>query len=301
MAQLLMPKATAVWLVDNTTLTFEQIAAFCDLHILEVQAIADGEVAPGMQGLDPTANGQLLQEELDRCVADETARLEIAKPTVPLPKARQKGARYTPISKRQDRPDAIAWLLRSYPELSDAQISRLIGTTKPTINAVRDRTHRNIANIKPQSPVYLGLCSAADLEKMVAVARARTGTVRAPATPLPPTGAPEEVTSMSPIAAAPAAPEPLPPMPAAAPPAPAAPPEPDVEVSPFAAAAALFNKPAPEPEAAPEEKAEEAQPATPDAPAVGRPTAAPPAAAPTGERPAAIPPADLMGGSKPDD
>jgi hypothetical protein len=147
MAQPLMPKATAVWLVDNTALTFDQISEFCGLHALEVQAIADGEVAPGMQGLDPTSNGQLTKEEVARCEADPSAQLEISKPTVPLPKARQKGARYTPISKRQDRPDAIAWLLRTYPEVSDAQISRLIGTTKPTINSVRDKTHRNMPNI----------------------------------------------------------------------------------------------------------------------------------------------------------
>jgi len=174
-----MPKATAVWLVDNTTLTFDQIAAYCELHSLEVQAIADGEVAPGMHGLDPLANGQLTNEEIARCEKDATAQLEMAKPNVPLPKVRQKGARYTPISKRQDRPDAIAWLLRNYPELSDAQISRMIGTTKPTINAVRDKTHHNSPNIKPQSPVYLGLCMPDDLEKTVAIARARAGTSRA--------------------------------------------------------------------------------------------------------------------------
>jgi len=210
MAQPLMPKATAVWLVDNTALTFDQISDFCGLHSLEVQAIADGEVAPGMQGLDPTLNGQVTKEEITRCEGDPAARLEMSKPSVSLPKARQKGARYTPISKRQDRPDAIAWLLRTHPELSDAQISRLIGTTKPTINAVRDKTHRNTANITPQSPVYLGLCSGADLEKMVAVARARAGTTRAkdagaedtaaaPETPV----APEPVTAP----AAPSAPE----------------------------------------------------------------------------------------------
>lgn len=191
MAQPLMPKATAVWLVDNTALTFDQIADFCGLHNLEVQAIADGEVAPGMQGLDPTANGQLEKEEIARCEADPVGRMEMAKPTVPLPKVRQKGARYTPISKRQDRPDAIAWLLRSYPELSDAQISRLIGTTKPTINAIRDKTHRNSATIKPQSPVYLGLCAAPDLEKMITIARARAGTTHTPTQPLPPIAATE--------------------------------------------------------------------------------------------------------------
>ena len=179
MAQPLMPKATAVWLVDNTALTFDQISSFCGLHTLEVQAIADGEVATGMQGLDPTLNGQLSKEEIIRCEADPAARMGMSKPSVPLPKVRQKGARYTPISKRQDRPDAIAWLLKTHPELSDAQISRLIGTTKPTINAVRDKTHHNTPNLTPQSPVFLGLCSGADLEKMVAVARARTGTSRA--------------------------------------------------------------------------------------------------------------------------
>ena len=217
MAELLMPKATAVWLVDNTALTFEQIATFCGLHVLEVQAIADGEVAPGMQGLDPMANGQLAQSEIERCVADPSLQLEAAKPTVPLPKARQKGARYTPISKRQDRPDAIAWLLRTYPELSDAQICRLIGTTKPTINSVRERTHRNMANIKPQSPIYLGLCSAEDLEKFVMIARARAGTDRAPAAP----AEPGSIAATPPEAVAPAmapAPEPAPAEPEPTPP-----------------------------------------------------------------------------------
>ena len=186
MAQPLMPKATAIWLVENTSLTFDQIADYCNLHILEVQAIADGEVAPGMQGLDPTANGQLRKEEITRCETDEASRMEMAIPTIPLPKARQKGARYTPISKRQDRPDAISWLLRSYPELSDAQIGRLIGTTKPTINAIRDKTHRNSSTIKPQSPVYLGLCMAQDLEDMITAARSRVGGSRTLTEPLPP-------------------------------------------------------------------------------------------------------------------
>ena len=170
-----MPKATAVWLVENTALTFEQISAFCGLHDLEVQAIADGEVATGMQGLDPIAGGELTQEELDRCVADPDSRMEMAKPNIPLPKARTKGARYTPLSKRQDRPDAIAWLVRNQPEFSDSQISKLIGTTKTTINAIRERSHWNMSNIKPQNPVNLGLCSSDDLEKAVALARARAG------------------------------------------------------------------------------------------------------------------------------
>jgi len=168
-----MPKATAVWLVENTALTFDQIAEFCNLHALEVQAIADGEVGTGIQGLDPVANGELTQEEIDRCVKDPNARLAQAKTRNPQPRSKPKGARYTPVSKRQDRPDAIAWLLKTYPELGDAQISRLIGTTKPTINAVRDKSHWNAQNIKPQNPVGLGLCSAQDLEMAVIRARKR--------------------------------------------------------------------------------------------------------------------------------
>ena len=173
MAAPLMPKATAVWLVENTALTFEQIAEFCQLHPLEVQAIADGEVGVGIQGLDPIVNGELTQEEIDRCVNDPNGKLVQAKTRNPQPRAKPKGARYTPVSKRQDRPDAIAWLLKNYPELGDAQISRLIGTTKPTINSVRDKTHWNAQNIKPQNPVGLGLCSAQDLENAVVRARKR--------------------------------------------------------------------------------------------------------------------------------
>ena len=167
MAHPLMPKATAVWLIDNTMLSFEQIAAFCGLHDLEVQALADGEVAPGMQGLDPIARGELTQDEINRCQDDPTGRLEIAKATTPLPKARSKGARYTPVSKRGDRPNAIAWLVRYHPELTDAQVSKLVGTTKQTIAAVRDRTHWNISNITPQDPVTLGLSSQVDLDGAV--------------------------------------------------------------------------------------------------------------------------------------
>lgn len=177
MAHPLMPKATAVWLVENTALTFEQIADFCGLHVLEVRAIADGEVAV-MQGLDPVTAGELTREEIDRCSADPAARLNPA----PLVSAEMQaktagGARYTPVSKRQDRPDAIAWILKNYPEISDAQVSRLIGTTKATIQAVRDKSHWNAPNIKPRNPVSLGLCSEGELEKTIAVARARAGTV----------------------------------------------------------------------------------------------------------------------------
>ena len=140
MAAPLMPKATAVWLVENTSLTFEQIADFCELHPLEIQAIADGEVANQMQGLDPVANGQTTAEEIERCQADPEARLKLSPQALPPQLVKHKGPRYTPIAKRQDKPDAIAFLLKSHPELSDAQISKLIGTTKPTIAAVRDRT-----------------------------------------------------------------------------------------------------------------------------------------------------------------
>jgi hypothetical protein len=171
MAQLLMPKATAVWLVQNTTLTFEQIAEFCGLHSLEVQGIADGEVAIGIVGLDPTVNGQLTKEEIARCEADPTARLKMEKPTIPLPAPRTKGPRYTPVAKRQDKPDAVAWLVRHHPELSDAQISKLIGTTKQTIAAVRDRSHWNFPNLRPRDPVLLGLCTQGDLNAVVIRAR----------------------------------------------------------------------------------------------------------------------------------
>jgi hypothetical protein len=171
MAQLLMPKATAVWLVQNTTLTFEQIAEFCILHSLEVQGIADGEVAIGIVGLDPTVNGQLTKEEIARCEADSTARLKMQKATIPLPAPRTKGPRYTPVAKRQDKPDAVAWLVRHHPELSDAQISKLIGTTKQTIAAVRDRSHWNFANLRPRDPVLLGLCTQNDLNAVVLRAR----------------------------------------------------------------------------------------------------------------------------------
>jgi hypothetical protein len=169
----LMPKATAVWLVDNTALTFDQIAEFCGLHALEVQAIADEEVAIGMQGLDPIANGQLTREEISRCEGDTSLRLEMAANDIPIPEARSKGPRYTPLSKRQDKPDAVAWLLRHYPELSDAQIGRLIGTTKPTINSIRDRTHWNSPNLRPRSPVEIGLCTMDELESNLQTARKR--------------------------------------------------------------------------------------------------------------------------------
>jgi hypothetical protein len=175
-----MPKATAVWLVENTALSFEQISEFCGLHALEVQAIADEEVAIGMQGRDPVTSGELTLEEIERCSKDENARLRLSKRDIVLPVQRSKGARYTPVSKRQDRPDAIAWLLKNYPELTDAQIAKLVGTTKPTIDKIRDRTHWNTQNIKARNPLSLGLCVEADLEREVDLARARKQTVHAP-------------------------------------------------------------------------------------------------------------------------
>ena len=175
----LMPKATAVWLVEHTALSFEQIAEFCGMHELEVQAIADGEVAIGIIGLDPTAHGQLTADEIKRCEDDQSAHLKLAKsPDLPQTRVKQKGARYTPVSKRQDRPDAIAWIVKHHPDLSDAQMCKLIGTTKNTIDAVRDRTHWNTAGIKPRNPVTLGLCSEADLEKAVILSVGRSGAHR---------------------------------------------------------------------------------------------------------------------------
>ena len=161
----LMPKATAVWLVENTALSFEQIADFCKLHHLEVQAIADGESAQSIKGLDPVLTGQLTQENIKQAEADPTVRLHLADPKVRTPAAaKRKGPRYTPVSRRQDRPNAILWLLRNHPELKDAAVMRLVGTTKPTIESIRNRTHWNANNLQPTDPVALGLCSQIDLD-----------------------------------------------------------------------------------------------------------------------------------------
>jgi len=168
----LMPKATAVWLIEKTALTFTQIADFCGMHPLEVQAIADGEVAQGIVGYDPVANAQVTLEDIRRCEADSNARLKLLVGTLPTPK-RLRGARYTPVAKRNDRPDAIAFLLRNFPQLSEAQVGKLLGTTKDTIQKVRERTHWNSANIKPRDPVILGLCSQTDLNAAVALANER--------------------------------------------------------------------------------------------------------------------------------
>ena len=171
MPALLMPKATAVWLVDNTILTFDQIAKLCGMHSLEIQAISDGEVSSGIIGLDPIANGQLTREEISRCEADPNTELKLIKPDIPVSTGKPKGARYTPISKRNDKPDAIAWLLKHQEELNDSQIGRLVGTTRPTINAVRDHTHWNASNLRPRHPVELGLCTRVEIDAEITKAR----------------------------------------------------------------------------------------------------------------------------------
>ena len=164
----LMPKATAVWLVDNTALTFDQVAEFCGLHALEVKGIADGDVAQGIKGFDPISSGQLTREEIKRGETNPKHHLKIQELKVDVPETRaKKGPRYTPLSRRQDRPNAVLWLLKSHPELKDAQIMRLVGTTKPTIAAIRERTHWNSQNLVPQDPVTLGLCSQTDLDAEV--------------------------------------------------------------------------------------------------------------------------------------
>lgn len=165
----LMPKATAVWLVENTSLSFDQIAEFCGLHPLEVKGIADGDVAQGIKGTDPITNGQLTREEIKRAEKDGGAKLKLAELKVTLPQVKAKrGPRYTPVSRRHDRPNAVLWLLKNHPELKDAQIMRLVGTTKPTIASIKDRSHWNTANLVPQDPVTLGLCSQTDLDAEVA-------------------------------------------------------------------------------------------------------------------------------------
>lgn len=170
----LMPKSTAVWLVENTSLTFEQIAEFCGMHLLEVKGIADGDVAAGIKGMDPIATGQLTREEIRHGEADPGYRLKLAEPKLEIPQVKTKrGPRYTPVSRRHDRPNAVLWLLRNHPELKDSQIMRLVGTTKPTIQSIRDRTHWNAPNLVPQDPVTLGLCSQTDLDAEVEKAAKR--------------------------------------------------------------------------------------------------------------------------------
>ena len=162
----LMPKATAVWLLDNTALSFDQIAEFCKLHPLEVKAIADGDAAQGIKGLDPIVTGQLTREQIAEAEKNPESRLKLTEPKVAVPTAERskKGPRYTPVSRRQDRPNAILWLVRNHPELKDSAIMRLVGTTKSTIASIRDRTHWNSANLTPMDPVTLGLASQIDLD-----------------------------------------------------------------------------------------------------------------------------------------
>lgn len=169
----LMPHATASWLVDNTALTFEQIAEFCGLHILEVQAMADDLAGQKYTGRDPIHSGELNQAEIDKGQANPEYKLKMQR--APISVSRTKGPRYTPVSKRQDKPDGIAWILRNHPEVSDAQIGKLIGTTRTTIAAIRDRSHWNISNINPKDPVTLGLCSQRELDSLVAKAAKKAG------------------------------------------------------------------------------------------------------------------------------
>ncbi|MBT5294708.1 MAG: DUF1013 domain-containing protein [Octadecabacter sp.] len=169
----IMAKATAVWLCDNTTMTFKQIADFCGLHELEVQGIADGDVAAGVKGFDPIANKQLTQDEIDKAEADPKHKLELLFHPGSSGEEKRRGPRYTPLSKRQDRPASIYWLVKFHPELTDGQISKLVGTTKPTIQAIRERTHWNINNIEPIDPVALGLCKQGELDMAVQKAAAK--------------------------------------------------------------------------------------------------------------------------------
>ncbi|MDZ4789733.1 MAG: cell cycle transcriptional regulator TrcR [Hyphomicrobiales bacterium] len=170
----LMPQATAVWLVENSSLTFDQIAEFCGLHPLQVKAIADGDVAQGIKGSDPITSGQLTRDEIARAQENPKQKLRLAKSKVMLPEMRSKRApKYTPVSKRHERPNAILWLIRNHPELKDTQLMRLVGTTKPTIQSIRDRSHWNSATLVAQDPVALGLCSQIDLDQAVSKAAKR--------------------------------------------------------------------------------------------------------------------------------
>ena len=173
MAKPIMARATAVWLVDNTTLSFKQIADFVEMHELEVQDLADGDVAQGVKGFDPVANNQLTEEEIEKAQANPLHKLALKFNAAAQGEEKRRGPRYTPLSKRQDRPASIYWLVKFHPELSDGQISKLVGTTKPTIQAIRDRTHWNISNIQPIDPVALGLCKQSELDAAVQKAAAK--------------------------------------------------------------------------------------------------------------------------------
>lgn len=175
----LMPKATAVWLIDNTALTFDQIADFCGLHTLEVSGIADGDVAAGVRGIDPITQHQLTREEIEKGEADPAYRLKLSKPKTVVPAPKKKAPRYMPLSRRQERPNAIAWIVRNHPEVSDAQISKLLGTTKTTIQAIRNKTHWNAAQLEPQDPVALALCTQWDLDMAVQKAASKRAAMEA--------------------------------------------------------------------------------------------------------------------------
>lgn len=175
MAFPLMPKATAAWLVDNTSLTFDQIAEFCGLHPLEIQALADGDVNAGIMGTNPILNNELTAEEIARCEKNTNAKLKMTKTDLPKPRARSKGPRYTPVTKRAEKPNAVLYLLKTYPGLADVQIAKLIGSTKPTVDAIRNRTHPQMTTLKPVDPVLIGLCTFEELQKAVRRAERRLG------------------------------------------------------------------------------------------------------------------------------
>ncbi len=204
MAYPLMPKATASWLVDNSTLTFDQIAEFCGLHPLEVQALADGDVNAGIMGANPILNGELTAEEIARCEKTSTAKLKMLKNDLPKPRARAKGPRYTPVTKRAEKPNAVLYLLKRYPELADVQIAKLIGSTKPTVDAIRNKTHPLMSTLKPTDPLSIGLCTGEELEKAVRRAQRRVQReAKAAGKPIPTFGAPvaEEPAAAAPVAA----------------------------------------------------------------------------------------------------
>ncbi len=167
MAYPLMPKATAAWLVDNTTLTFDQIAEFCGLHPLEIQALADGDVNAGIMGMSPIQSGELTQEEISRCEANGNAKLKMLKTDLPKPRARSKGPRYTPVTKRAEKPNAVLWLLKNHPELADVQIAKLVGSTKPTVETIRNKTHAAMSSLRPVDPTSIGLCTVEEMEKTI--------------------------------------------------------------------------------------------------------------------------------------
>ena len=177
----LMPIATAVWLIDNTALTFDQIAEFCGLHPLQVKGIADGDVGGGVRGIDPITTHQLTREEIEAGQSDPNHKLKLSRPKTVVAESKKKAPRYTPVSKRQNRPDAIAWMVRNHPEVPDSQIAKLLGTTKTTIQSIRDRTHWNSANLQPQDPVGLGLCSQSELDAVVRKSAAKRAKMEAEA------------------------------------------------------------------------------------------------------------------------